>query len=1217
MGLVDGVFGFLSQAMAPIVGWLVAKNVYVWIWGLLLSCCGTLLYPAWRSRRQSIKKSLVPAYGWALKAFSLITLGMLVLSALLVWYEHPNALKGSVQDKTPQYLALSDLHLPYYEESLLNSIKALFGLTPSGGSTGLTNALWSKESFSFLVVLGLVGLAQGLFWGTRLMLIGRLRSPMQWGRIITGQRAGWSVIQSYFIFALGGLIVVWSVFHIPLMENLVPWPFNLLFPDGLGTDTDTVRVPIFLPTMAILTGALYLGFLLCAHEDPEEADPEPEPEAAEVVERVVLPKSAWLQHLTETGFSLDYPHYSHERGIELSSNSDTISGEANAENESGVLIEGDVAAHPPFGLAAQHLAPGCDDDVFIAVDSNARQHYWSHQRAFIEAILNARRMEGQHRRRASDRSAEAGTCVLMHVAHMCGKTTAVFEAIVRNYQQKGERALVIYPTAQSADVAHRNFTAMVAASERHHDVRAAFAGESMIEPPPQVYFGSADWLVETLLPHHDEFAKFLINLNLVVFEDVEELSGIRATNLAFVNRRLMRLLSSSAYERKPVMAMTLSANPAELTGAQEYVNWLSGSYDVSERAIRNDTPRKNTFLYRLNRAPGLVDAQGQDYMPPLLQLAWSSHVFLHRYGTEEGGGNEVPPLVHVHSQEMLTQSDWVEPRWVQAALEDVLEPERPTAELGWQLRVSQSDAWVTVREVGLHGFFSLPEKIIHSGLNLAEWQGHVIDDDQVCLVPSLRGRGLLQYLLDEWLRSAATSEQEGMMRASVWDQELRPMGSRLICGEPSTAFVEKHLLAALSERQASREELQDLFLRDWRIDRVIRDLEHRGLLEVTVERELASGRSGELGLIENEYLRVRDSDDIDYTTPLDAVGKTVAFLVAPSGRQGRPLRSIEPAQLLRNWYPGKLFMGGEQRFRVVSEEFGYAFENFQRHRLKMDLSTANRIWVECRVEDTLAFTEPVVARTEFSIERSRGGWLDDEQADVATHDRVAFESYQEQGARPYCVSRVDVSFTHIHHGYYEYADNCVDPVLERTFVRWLGGGLTQQFKCRGILIGLPEDGTNVSTAGLVTFRRMLTAALYALVQIEPDTLEVETFEGQFLEDHVGLACTGGVLLLDPFEASTGIIEALGPSRRRFLLNWFRFVWRWAHHLKGKNDANHAVLWDEIGTMGVRYGDNEIPEPNLNEVISVCESLLGERREITKAPAEILSEVHSVESVPES
>ncbi len=206
--------------------------------------------------------------------------------------------------------------------------------------------------------------------------------------------------------------------------------------------------------------------------------------------------------------------------------------------------------HPPGLSKPNHPWP---KKIHHIITSAGIQDLYKHQVEAIDLIRSGRHV-----------------VVATHTAS--GKTLIynlpVMENILKNPDSK---ALYIFPLKALAQDQLRTFEALM---KHNKDVKpkiAIYDGDTSAwhrkrirEDPPNILLTNPEMIHLSLLPHHQKWADFFCNLDMVVVDEVHTYRGIMGSHMAQVFRRLKRLCAFyGAYPTFVFCSATVS-NPAQL-----------------------------------------------------------------------------------------------------------------------------------------------------------------------------------------------------------------------------------------------------------------------------------------------------------------------------------------------------------------------------------------------------------------------------------------------------------------------------------------------------------------------------------------------------------------------------------------------------------------------------------------------------------------------------
>lgn len=1092
-------------------------------------------------------KDIAPVYGSALRLHFWV--GAVVFGACVIFFLHAGSLAGcggttsataASRNSVSARLVNSD-GFPWRDMCAVGAAPATTATaaatpvpTPSAISPPLsgTGAIASKETASLM--FGLLMCAPPLLF---FLITWAQRKPeytendlRQWGHYKDPQPDASKFGAAPWLKSVG-----WPLAWILLAGWLFAIQYLPLF-----QAPGSVMVPI--AVWVWIGGALFLflGLLLAGGEAPQpEAEVAPSPQGAKFTRR------AWEAFMGTHGFAL-------------------LRGQAGTSNpKPAPVTEG--RDQPNLQARAGIMDPGAPSDSGSEADNELRyiqpprstadtmSTMYTHQGVFVRKVVSAARQSDP-------------VALLMHVDQCSGRTTAVFEAALRlSVQHKS--SLLLYPSESEARRAALEYKRNANALQQF----VRLAEDTAIDEirANDVLVASVDWLVETLLPSFRQrsvdgapLQGFLRQMGLVVLEDIEMLSGVRATNLVLVMRRLYRILN--AYRNKPAMGLTVCCNPSRASGVIEYAQRLCGPLDLHTVADRCDAPNFAVHAYMLGAAPTTPnDAQGVDPLSAMAQCALVSRAF--------GAPSRLEG-----THESVRRHDLVPPRWVK----DLAKQQGVTDDFSLEAPLHHPPlrSWVRMDEVFVGETLSLDERIRIGGLLLnAPSSGSrnrsgrsELNYEEVHLVvmhPQFHDRGIVRFMLDRFLSHRETRPAQ----ETRWRQ-LRRMGSRLVNGEPSQALLRKHIEAAMLELPATEEELLQLLPDAKALHECIENLKKEDAIQTQGRRTISLDDPPKMVMRDILVPRIEHPA----RTPLDTV--TIDDVDLRLVGNSSVLRSVDVEQATRATYPGMLFNRGSQRYRVMEDRY----TEFNRVRLpqyKVD-KDASDLWIACDLDDSVAFTSPVFERSINAIQRGK-------LPPISYIERSTNES-GDSIIRWRSHARVQERF----HGRLE-CNRSPDERVRWTFHEWLKDPIQSTMEMETLVVSMPNR--TLTPEGAATLRRMMEAAIRALIRVEDHALCVHVLEklGE-LQPDLGTASTDvivgehpAILLLAPYNGQAGLIDSLGASPWGFVNNMLQFVCLWCRHL----NEQESVAWEDIGYVGTLVGDDALA-PAPQEALECVEALLG-------------------------
>ena len=834
----------------------------------------------------------------------------------------------------------------------------------------------------------------------------------------------------------------------------------------------------------------------------------------------------------------------------------------------------------PMRKSFQYLGP-------VVVDA-VEHPLWEHQRVFVE---NLRYFVKNNRLPTNDPFA-----VLLHTVGGSGRTTALFEAAAATSLGANRRSLLLYPSLAAARKAKRLLDQQLNRSTQPHDALSPklLHGGVAPEAGTRVGIATVDWLAEQLLPSfqgkgESVHTPFLRELGLLAFEEAETLSGVKATNMNLVFRRLLRVLERLG--TRPCLAMTMCHNPSQASGVNEFASRLCQPFRL-KTIERTDSRLVATHTYLLQETPDLLDSQGVDPLPDLAQLGLASLA----WGAP----------TRVDAMETVRRHDKITPPWALDIARSNGFKGDPTESVLMRFNISVRSAWINMREVQVARALSLPELIASGGGAVSVptvIESQTLEEVHLAVLqPHFAHRGIVGFLLQALVRADERGPgRTGSTRPlDAWIQ-LRRLGVRLINGEPSLGLQKKHILAALAEQPGSEEDILKLLPDDQGLRACLTALENEGQLGRRQSRRLLKV-DGKPKLLTEEILEVsrmgRVSAPLDTMTPHDVALRQVGGETT--------LKSVDVEHARRVAYPGFVFACGDQRYRVSEKrypEFLKRMERYRRARSDRERSAVG-LWLACDLDDAVVSTTPVFERI---LHPPESGMLPDEDGLGRRSDRsspvgIAFETLNSDGApvrRWRARIRVQERFVarrsfHLENSW-RYRSHRHDVIGPSPMLQW-------ELPMEGLFLMMP--GQVVSEAMGATLRRMLSEACHALMRVEEHLVAVHVTPrlGDLVPAHLDLSeADPAIVLLATYDGQAGLLEALGASPWPFFNNVLRLGLLWSRHLLSSvAEQGGGVRWEDIGYAGELIEDERL-SPDVAGVLTLLERLLGEWVDEALAP----------------
>jgi len=145
----------------------------------------------------------------------------------------------------------------------------------------------------------------------------------------------------------------------------------------------------------------------------------------------------------------------------------------------------------------------------------------------------------------------------------------VLENILKNPDSK---ALYIFPLKALAQDQLRTFEALIKHNKEVKPKIAIYDGDTSAwyrkrirESPPNILLTNPEMIHLSMLPHHQKWADFFCNLDMVVVDEVHTYRGIMGSHMAQVFRRFQRICSFYGADPTFVFCSATVSNPAQLT----------------------------------------------------------------------------------------------------------------------------------------------------------------------------------------------------------------------------------------------------------------------------------------------------------------------------------------------------------------------------------------------------------------------------------------------------------------------------------------------------------------------------------------------------------------------------------------------------------------------------------------------------------------------------
>jgi hypothetical protein len=625
-----------------------------------------------------------------------------------------------------------------------------------------------------------------------------------------------------------------------LASLLVAAAFFELFASG---EAGPALSPTLWSVCAALTATLWVNLAASRRADVEEPEAEPQ---TETPEPPAAGATAWLTALETSGF-------------EVASGASHVSGSVSPAFADTVAL-GDSA---PIHELSEVLCAG--------------QRLWSHQAEAAERVGH-----GEH--------------VLLLSPPRSGKTTIARLLAADVALTQGQNALFVLRDRESVDEAVDGLAAQLARTSWGQNLRCTRVGPELVEllsqrRSPVLTFCDLRGL-ESLLSGHRDHATLLAYLGLIVVEDLERCSGVRAANLRLALSRLSLVLGELGCEPRVFATLSVPARDYE-----RYAETVLG-VDLGVVAA-NGAPSGAVEVYRAlppldpplpPAALALAEATRLELELTRLGFAGLTRTELERAAAlvtrSRGDARTAPPELAEVSLAELSAGNLA--RWL--ALQHRLGAERalpaPTEE---------GEATPAAATVEGQDEAPAPEIVSPGG-----------DDGDVVLAEGARARGAahLQVLVP-----ASDALSRWLVDDLRFAAELATRGRRLVAHADVPALRQRHLRAALAELPMLEPEARKLFGAA-----AIAELSQAGVLERRERMMLVEREPPRLEAV-TELSRSRGAAEPTPASP-DVVGPSLDVLDRATGALLRCL-DVERAALVA--YPGARILRRGRRFTVPLE----------------------------------------------------------------------------------------------------------------------------------------------------------------------------------------------------------------------------------------------------------------------------------------------------------
>lgn len=809
---------------------------------------------------------------------------------------------------------------------------------------------------------------------------------------------------------------------------------------------------------------------------------------------------------------------------------------------------------------------------------------WSHQDKFIRRVLDIFQNTYEFEAIESKFDKEAEIALPLHNPYGSGKSIAIYALVSDLFARRAKSSLIIYPTLKESRIALETYNELIKVNR----YKGTFAHQR--KEGHYIFFTYADWVAENLLRSTEDssgqIADFLENLGLVVYEDIQFYSGIAATNLSIINRRLFGLFRK--HEKCIHLCLTMSVNPTELSGVMEFTRFICTPAQLEEHDISCEAPSLDVYAYCLKKTLGLKDVQGIDSLPAIVQAAWMSKAFdleLEQQAQSKAKKSEcsvtgyqgVPVTLLRSDLTMVSMSDLVKPKWV----DEVYSEHEPNAFVNGKFCKRSGEAWISFIEIDAKGLLSLPTHIEHAGINL-KLNHQEIEDHLVVFKTSLLDRKVLEYLIKSWFKFTRQDiDSTNKISGLNWQDDVLPLGNRLIAGHPNHDLMLKHVHSTIHERNEgiTYSELKDIFTDVESLNWCLNNLQFEKK-SISRKPTRVLTKNNEIEDVERYHCKLREHP---YNMQIWIPSGKIVKLTDISDQEHKQLdRSVDAQSVLRCAYPGKLFMQGQNhRYRVVADQYHNVVSHIINNK-KFD----EDILVTCEITDLQGLTIPICKKKIIlkSPNQPRISLLtapknSNDVSAIVSKNKVELSSVRsplqevnfDQGIG-ISYLRVNLGYEYQHLGYLQLQDNTENDDVQYTFESWEGMELKQEIEGHAYLFcftELPE----LSDLATETLKRMIYTTLNIILQIKSEAFDVIIEKNRSISFNTKdnkiptIKLEGPCLyIVDPYEGGKGLLDALGSSPTPLLKKIFQFLFKWSKDLQEKND----VSWEDLGMSGIDY-----------------------------------------------
>ncbi len=230
-----------------------------------------------------------------------------------------------------------------------------------------------------------------------------------------------------------------------------------------------------------------------------------------------------------------------------------ISSLENMEDIAGRIVL--KKAIPKRGPSLREIPPYISQEIRFVLELNGIQRLYSHQEEAIEKVLSGR-----------DCTVSTPTA--------SGKSLIYNIPVIQRYlEDRSSKALYLFPLKALQQDQLKNLRFFISALEDADQPRVELLdGDTpqsrrrrLKASPPDILITNPDMLHLSILPYHASWSGLLRGLRFVVIDEVHTYRGIMGSNMAWVFRRLHRILDHYGAHPNYIMCSATIGNPEELS----------------------------------------------------------------------------------------------------------------------------------------------------------------------------------------------------------------------------------------------------------------------------------------------------------------------------------------------------------------------------------------------------------------------------------------------------------------------------------------------------------------------------------------------------------------------------------------------------------------------------------------------------------------------------